>query len=95
MKNRAAFVMAALVSFSAAARAAEVNFDGTRANGALDLMQEAAELKAQKPPQGPQQSPKPPKPGHPGHPGWNPNMPPPPPPPAPRSPPGLIPGSWP
>lgn len=81
MKNGAAFLIAALVAFSAAARAAEVDFDGS-GGGAPDLMREAADLKAQKPPHGPQQAPKPPKPPQPGQPGWNPGMPPPPPPPA-------------
>lgn len=85
MKNRVTFFAAVLLVFSAAARAAEVNFDNPKANGALDLMQEAADLKGpHQPSNGPQQAPKPPKPpqpGHPGHPGWNPNMPPPPPPP--------------
>lgn len=83
MKKNIAFVFAALMAVSAAARAAEVDFDGARAGGpgtSIDVAGLVSDLGGGKPHPGPQPGhPQPlPPPQHPGGPGWHPPVPPPP-----------------
>ncbi|MDD2805231.1 MAG: hypothetical protein PHV33_06720 [Elusimicrobiales bacterium] len=86
MKKEIAFVFAALMVMSAAARAAEVNFDGAKSGGLdtfLDVAGIVADLAGDRPQPGHPGS-HPPPPQHPGHPGGH--QPPPPPPPQPWNP---------
>ncbi len=98
MKKQAVFAFAALMSLSAAVRAAEVSFDGGK-SGALDAVSDILDIvsdlsgdKDHHPGPAPQH---PSQPGHinPGHPGDHHPVPPPPPPPQPWQPhPGPQPG---
>ena len=81
MRKHVAFFFAALMSVSAAARAAEVNFDGADKGGldtVIDVLDIVSDLTGDRPQPGHPQPPPPghPQPGHPGHPGHQPPPPP-------------------
>ena len=76
MKKSVAFIFAAVMSISAAARAADVNFDGGKANGLdtfIDVLDIVSDLAGDRPQPGHQQPGHPGQPHHPGQPPMPPN----------------------